>query len=108
MSVELSELVWLDQHHELSLSDVANLSGLAEDELAELMECGVLAPIDWRAPQPKFAAYCIVIARTASRLRRDFELDLQGLTLAMTLLARVHDLEAQLNELRAVMPQHPR
>jgi chaperone modulatory protein CbpM len=104
MRVELSEVLWLDQHHEVSLREVADLSGLSEAELAELVDCGALAPIDPDASQQMFAARCVVVARTASRLRRDFELDAQGLTLAMTLLERVQDLEAQLSELRALLP----
>jgi len=104
MRVELSEVLWLDQHHELSLREVAELSGLTEAELTELVDCGALAPTNPGAAQQMFAARCVVVARTASRLRRDFELDAQGLTLAMTLLERVQDLEAQLNELRALLP----
>jgi len=41
------------------------------------------------------------VTRTAYRLRNDFELDTPALTLALSLLDRVHDLEAQLCELRA-------
>jgi chaperone modulatory protein CbpM len=104
MRVELSEVLWLDQHHELSLREVAELSGFTEAELTELVGCGALAPIDSDAAQPMFVARCVVVARTASRLRRDFELDAQGLTLAMTLLERVQDLETQLSELRALLP----
>ena len=46
---------------------------------------------------------CVRLA--AGRLRADFELDLQALVLALGLLERVADLEAQLRELRARQPQ---
>lgn len=104
MKVEFNEVLWLDHHHELSLHEVAELSGLAEVELLELVDCGAIAPIDPAAAPPTYSARSIVVARTASRLRRDFELDTQGVALAMTLLARVHDLEQQLNQLRALLP----
>jgi len=54
-----------------------------------------------------FRADCDVIARTACRLRTDFELDAPGLALALTLHGRIHDLEAQLRELSALYPHRP-
>jgi chaperone modulatory protein CbpM len=45
-----------------------------------------------------------VTARTAFRLRHDFELDEQGLAVALALLERVRDLEAELDALRAQLP----
>jgi chaperone modulatory protein CbpM len=40
-------------------------------------------------------------------LRTDFELDAQGLALALTLLNRIHGLEAQLRDLSAQLPHRP-
>lgn len=105
MRLELNEVLWLDQHQELSLTELAGLSGLSEAELDELVDCGVIAPVDPRAPQRSFRADCIIAARTACRLRADFELDAQGVALALTLLDRIHDLEAQLSALRAQLPR---
>jgi chaperone modulatory protein CbpM len=45
-------------------------------------------------------------ARTAHRLQADFELDVQGLALALRLLERVSELETQLQSLRARSPRH--
>lgn len=45
-----------------------------------------------------------MVARSASRLRKDFDLDAQGLALAVALLERVRDLEEQLRDLRARIP----
>lgn len=104
MTVEFNEVLWLDHHHELSMQEVAQLSGLAETELIELVECGAILPLDPTATRYTFTARCVVMARTASRLRRDFELDTQGVSLAMALLSRVQELEQQLNELRALLP----
>jgi chaperone modulatory protein CbpM len=106
--LELNEVLWLDEHHELSLTELAGLSGLSEAELDELVDCDVIVPVDPRAPQRSFRADCIVAARTACRLRDDFELDAQGVALALTLLNQIRDLEAQLNELRAQLPRRIR
>ena len=108
MKVELTEVLWLDEQQELSLPELAALSGLSEAELYELMDYGVLVPVEPGAAAPVFHADCIIIARTACRLRSDFELDAPGLALALTLLGRIHDLEAQLRELEAQLPHGAR
>jgi chaperone modulatory protein CbpM len=108
MRVELTEVLWLDQQHELSLLQLAQLSGLPEALLDELVDYGAIVPIDPNAAQRLFHADCIVAARTACRLRNDFELDAQGLALALTLLERVHELEAEVRELRAQTPRRVR
>jgi chaperone modulatory protein CbpM len=108
MKVELTEVLWLDAQQELSLADLAALSGLSEAELRDLVDYGVIAPVDSRAEPPVFRGDCVVIARTACRLRTDFELDAPGLALALTLLGRIRDLEARLRELSAQSPHWPR
>ncbi len=107
MKVELTEVLWLDAQQELSLAELAALSGLSEAELRELVDYGVLVPVDLETEPPVFRADCVVIARTACRLRADFELDAPGLALALTLLGRIHDLEAQLRDLGARLPHRP-
>jgi chaperone modulatory protein CbpM len=105
MRVELTEVLWLEEHHQLSLVELAQLSGLAEPELHELVDCGAIVPVDPGAGTLTFRADDLVTARTAARLRHAFELDAHGLALAMALLDRVHDLEAQLSRLQAQVPR---
>ncbi|MGI8894772.1 MAG: chaperone modulator CbpM [Casimicrobiaceae bacterium] len=108
MRVELTEVLWFDERHELSLHELAERSGLSEAELRELVDSGVIAPVDPdRAPR-HFRAECIVTAKTACRLRDDFELDAHGLAVALTLIDRVRDLEGQLRDLRAKLPRQVR
>ncbi len=108
MRVELTEVLWFDERHELSLRELAERSGLSEGELHELVDAGVIAPVDPdRAPR-HFRAECIVTAKTACRLRDDFELDAHGLAVALTLIDRVRDLEGQLRDLRAMLPRQVR
>jgi chaperone modulatory protein CbpM len=95
---------WLDEGYMLSLSELCELSGLSESELRSLVECGAIAPVDPAARDWAFGADLLVVARSACRLRRDFELDSQGLALAVALLERVRDLEEELRELRARFP----
>lgn len=105
MKVELTEAVWLDERGSVTLVELASCSGLTEAELRELVELGALAPVDPEAPEPAFGAQCIVAARTACRLRHDFELDSQGLALVLSLLERVQALEEALQRLNARLPR---
>jgi hypothetical protein len=96
---------WLHRHYELSLTELCELSGLSEEELRGLVDSGAIAPADPRAHEWTFGADLLVVARSACRLRRDFDLDPEGLTLAVALLERVRDLEGELRDLRARIPR---
>jgi len=102
--VKIEQAMWLHERHELLLEELCELSGLSETELRELVDYGVLAPIDSGARHWSFGADRLVLARSARRLRKDFDLDPHGVALVVTLLERVHDLEAQLRDLRAKLP----
>lgn len=105
MRVELTEVVRIEEHQELSLSELAELSRLSEGDLRRLQELGVIAPVDPGAAERTFRAECLVVARTACRLQQDFELDVQGVALALALLDRIRVLEAELQQLRATSLQ---
>jgi chaperone modulatory protein CbpM len=104
MRIELTEVVWLEEQRDLTLAELAELSGLSEPELRELETYGAIAPVDAAAPTPRFAARSIVAARTACRLRNDFELGTPGLAVALALLERIGALEAELRAARAQLP----
>lgn len=105
MQVEHTEALWLDEHGEVTLIELAQCSGLTEAELRDLVELGALEPLDVQAPQWSFAARCVSAARTARRLRSDFELDSHGLALVLSLLERVQELETALQRLNARLPR---
>jgi hypothetical protein len=102
MSIEQGR--WLHERYEISLTELCELSGLSESELRVLVEFGAIAPADPDAREWTFSSERLVVARSASRLRKDFDLDPQGLALAIALLERVRDLEEQLRDLRARIP----
>ncbi len=103
-----TETLWLHEHYEFSLEELCELSGLSEAELRELVDYGVLAPADPNAQHWTFSADRLLVARSARRLRKDFELDPHGVALVVTLLDRVRDLEAELRDLRAKLPRRQR
>jgi chaperone modulatory protein CbpM len=105
MPAELTETVWLDEHGVVTLIELAECSGFTEGELRDLVDVGALSPLDAASPELRFDARCIVAARTASRLRYDLELDPDALALALSLLERVQELEAEVSRLRANLPR---
>jgi len=106
--MKIEQATWLHQHYEFSLEELCELSGLSEAELRELVDHGVLAPIEPDAQHWNFSADRLVLARSARRLRKDFDLDTHGVALVVTLLERVRDLEAELRDLRAKLPGRQR
>ena len=106
MNLEFTEMHWLDAHQSLTLTELADCSGLSVTELSDLVDCGVLRPLEPAATEVCFGADCLATARAAARLRADFQLQPSGLALALTLLEQVRELEAQLRHLQAHLPRH--
>ncbi len=102
--MKIEQATWLHEHYEFSLEELCELSGLSETELRELVDYGVLAPVDSGARAWTFRADRLVVARSARRLRKDFDLDPHAVALVVTMLERVRDLEAELRDLRAKLP----
>ena len=117
MNIELTDAQWLSEHAEVSVEELAELSGLSPELLRELVEYGALVPINpqgsinAQAPshaqsaQWSFTADCVVAVRTVGRLREDFDLDANALSVALTLIERIHGLEAQLRDLQTQIPR---
>jgi len=104
MNVE-TEVLWLDEHREISLRELLEVSGLREAELLELVHSGAIPAHDLPGGGYHFSARVITVARTACRLRDDFELDTRGLGVALRLLERVRTLEEEIGRLRAELPR---
>jgi ABC-type taurine transport system substrate-binding protein len=103
MTSQHSNAFWSDEP--LPLRELVELSGLSEAEVRELVDYGVLTPADEATSQWVFSVQSITIARTARRLREDFELDPHGVALLLAYLDRIHELEAELCALRAQLPR---
>jgi chaperone modulatory protein CbpM len=99
-----TEVLWLDEHRLVTLEELVELSGLHRAELLELVSSGVLPAHEAAGDYYRFSARVVTVARTACRLRDDFELDTRGLAVALTLLERVRALEEELARLRAQLP----
>jgi chaperone modulatory protein CbpM len=91
-------LQFLDAETRIGLDELLRASGLARDEVDELVAYGVFQAYgdahDWT-----FASQSIVLARRAARLRTDFGLNASGMALALAYLERIEALERRIREL---------
>jgi chaperone modulatory protein CbpM len=99
MNIEHTELMWLDEQHEVTLDELVELSGLSQHELQLLVESGALIPNNLAADTWHFSSQCIVSIRTLSRLKQDFELEENALGLMLVFLERIRKLEFKLRDL---------
>jgi chaperone modulatory protein CbpM len=93
MNIQVADSIWLNDNGVCSSEQLAEVSGLSIDEVNDLIDSGVIAPVDPNARPPSFRLHYIVTVNTARRLRDDFELDRHGVALALTLLQRIDELE---------------
>jgi chaperone modulatory protein CbpM len=101
---QVSGAVWLNDLDVCSIEHLAEISGLAEADILDLVESGVIKPVEAHAAHLSFHLEYVVTAKTARRLRDDFELDRHGVAVALVLLKRIESLQEKLRELSAVGP----
>lgn len=104
MRTELTNAQWLHEQAEISIEDLAQASGMPAAILRELVEYGALTPVNAAAQEWRFTVECVVAVRTVGRLREDFDLDANALSVALNLVERIHRLEAQLHSARSQSP----
>jgi len=110
MNMQSTDSIWLNDTNVCRIEQLAELSGLSIEEIEDLVESGVLeparddaqaAPTGDSAGPRAFQLRYVATVRTARRLRDDFQLDRHGVALALTLLRRIGELEAEMNAIQA-------
>lgn len=101
MTKRISDAVWFNEFDLCSAEHLAEASGLSMDEVRDLVDSGVIVPVDAKAEPARFHLHAIVTVRSARRLRDDFELDRNGVAVALALLRRIRFLETELQDLAA-------
>lgn len=92
-------VVVVEEAGDISLAELAELSGLNAESLQELALAGCLGSVRRAEADWSFGSRSIAMARRARRLQTDFGLDEDALALALTLLARMEELENRMREL---------
>jgi chaperone modulatory protein CbpM len=108
VEAEHAEAQWLTEECEFSFPQLVELSGSSAEELRELVEYGAITPVNRESSQWVFPGQCLLTIRAACRLRVSFDLEPHGVALVISLLDRIHDLEAQMGSLRAQLPRGAR
>ena len=101
MIAPVQDAVRFDSVTKVTWTQLVHASGLTEAELTELVHYGALVPCDPSAAPLTFESRWLMVARTASRLRRDFDLDTHGVSVLLSFVERIESLEAELRTLRA-------
>jgi chaperone modulatory protein CbpM len=101
---DIIDAIRLEESAALSCSELASLSGLSETEVRELVDYGALEGYVVRSTHLTFTSASVTLARTARRLRNDFELETHALALVVKFGRRIDELQAELDELRARVP----
>lgn len=104
---ETADLIELNEQHALSFDELIKLSGLSQATLQLLVENGALRPSHLHHANTSktnistwhFSSHSLISIRTLSRLKHDFELENNSLSLIMHYLERIRMLEAQLQQL---------
>ena len=102
-----TDLILLNEHHTLSFDELIALSGLSQASLQLLVENGALTPSHLNNASTSktnistwhFSSRSLISIRTLSRLKHDFELEENSLSLILLYLERICTLEAQLQRL---------
>jgi chaperone modulatory protein CbpM len=101
MITPIQDAVRFDTVTEVTWTQLVNASGLTEQEMTELVQYGALIPRDPSAATWTFESRWLVVARNASRLQRDFDLDPHGVSVVLSFVERIESLQAELARLRA-------
>lgn len=97
MSSNISNLIWLGEVEVCTIDHLVETSGLSLNEVEDLIVSGAIWPAEAFAQPRRFHLMHVMTARQARTLRDDFELDINGVALAMTLLRRINTLEQALS-----------
>ncbi len=84
-----------------SLDEVCEACQVEATWIAELVEHGVIEPVDQRSPAWQFSSITVVRVAKAKRLERDLSLNTPGVALALELLDEIEDLRSRLKAFEA-------
>jgi chaperone modulatory protein CbpM len=100
MNHQSSDVVWINGNEVCQIEHLVEVSGLSIFEIEDLIENDLIIPIDRSMVPHTFALQIVLVVKKARRLKDDFQLDSNGLVLALTLLERIDVLENELQLLR--------
>ncbi len=88
--------VLLDEQAELSLHDLCHACSTSTEWVIELVDEGVLEPIDHQQAHWRFSGPSLLRARAAMRMQQDLEINLAGIALALDLIEEIETMRERL------------
>ncbi|MDA8094561.1 MAG: hypothetical protein M0T84_11775 [Betaproteobacteria bacterium] len=88
----------------LTLEQLSEASGLAAEQIAVLVDYGVLRAQGDEPARWTFSASAVVMAKRGGRLARHFDLNPEGMALALIQMERIAELERRLRWLECALP----
>jgi chaperone modulatory protein CbpM len=79
----------------LRLDEICHTCDTSEDVLIQLVDHGIIEPRGDSPEEWRFDSRMVVVAKRAARLRRDLDLEWEGIALALTLLEEVEKLRSE-------------
>ncbi|CAB1400543.1 MULTISPECIES: chaperone modulator CbpM [Pseudomonas] len=85
---------------QLDMTEFCEAADLTDVYVIEIVEHGILEPQGGPPREWRFTDYELTLAKRAAKLRRDLELEWEGVALALDLLEEVRELRAENRMLR--------
>ncbi|MDN4547853.1 MULTISPECIES: chaperone modulator CbpM [unclassified Pseudomonas] len=85
---------------QLDLAEFCEATDLTDVYVIEIVEHGILEPQGAQPKDWRFTDYELALAKRAAKLRRDLDLEWEGVALALDLLEEVRQLRAENRMLR--------
>jgi chaperone modulatory protein CbpM len=89
----------LDEQVIYSLQDICTICDTQTDVIVGMVEYGILDPMGFKQELWQFDAQALQRSKTALRLRRDLDINLSGLALALDLLDELTELRRRVKNL---------
>jgi chaperone modulatory protein CbpM len=89
----------LEEDVQLSLGDLSRACSVHAEYIMELVEEGIIDPVESQDDIWLFRGYCLKRVRTVVNLQRDLGINLAGVALALDLMQELDDLRAELDRL---------
>lgn len=83
----------VEEHFILSINEVCHSLGIEKQWIIEVIEEGIVSPVDVKKSQPDFDQQAITRLKTSLSLHRDLGVNLSGIALALDLLDEIERLK---------------
>ncbi|HCQ63665.1 MAG TPA: hypothetical protein DIU07_00105 [Rhodobacteraceae bacterium] len=97
--IQVSEIV-----EPMSLIDLCRISGCSAEWILELIDEGILEPVDEDHPGARFDSSSITIIRRVQRLQGDLRINLPGIAVVLSLVDENARLKRRLHQFEDTLP----